>query len=311
MVNQMLSGPESVSDIAIATVTTLALYERAHQQLTGLVHLDGLYRMIQLRGGIARLTKVNRCLAQKPWRYVFHSTNRDQLLTGMRLDVEFALQDGGPTRFRSDDIPPSVVFRKFMANNSLEPVDKRLDQGCGINTDLRNLMCEVASLAHTLNEMDQESKIDPLDYSESVFSLLHRLIQLAPLESHRIWDPMNNLLHLTLLASMTTLLPEYGLNVFKYTLLSNKLKRALLDFEATTTRDRKFMIWAIFVGGISVLRTGDNLWLLRLLADHCEHQEPGTWPHVYRVLCEWSWIHALHDAPGRTIWEQMWQGKQG
>ena len=71
LVNLKLSGPESVSDSAIAAVVTLTIYQQIHHlPAIGLIHLNGLYRMIQLRGGIARLMKENRALALKPLRYV-------------------------------------------------------------------------------------------------------------------------------------------------------------------------------------------------------------------------------------------------
>jgi hypothetical protein len=69
MVNQKLQGPESVSDTTIATVITLAIYQRVHhQQQTGLIHFYGLLRMIELRGGIETVQKQNRALAQKALR---------------------------------------------------------------------------------------------------------------------------------------------------------------------------------------------------------------------------------------------------
>lgn len=71
LVNQKLSGPGYVSDSAIAAVVSLAIYQQIHHQhSTGLIHLNGLYRMIQLRGGIEKLLKENRALALKPLRYV-------------------------------------------------------------------------------------------------------------------------------------------------------------------------------------------------------------------------------------------------
>ena len=71
LVNLKLSGPESVSDSAIAAVVTLTVYQQIHHlHAVGLIHLNGLYRMIQLRGGIARLMRENRALALKPLRYV-------------------------------------------------------------------------------------------------------------------------------------------------------------------------------------------------------------------------------------------------
>lgn len=69
LINKRLSGPEAISDGTIAVVTTLAVFQRIHQQnSTGMIHLDGLYRMIQLRGGMESISRGNRTLALKPWR---------------------------------------------------------------------------------------------------------------------------------------------------------------------------------------------------------------------------------------------------
>jgi hypothetical protein len=55
----------------MAAVVSLAIYQQLHHQpAIGLVHLKGLHRMIQLRGGIDRLMRENRALAMKPLRYV-------------------------------------------------------------------------------------------------------------------------------------------------------------------------------------------------------------------------------------------------
>lgn len=81
LVNMKLSGPLSVSDSAIAAVVSLAIYQQVHHQpATGLVHLHGLYRMIQLRGGIARLMQENRALALKPLRYIVLSLMKSLVL---------------------------------------------------------------------------------------------------------------------------------------------------------------------------------------------------------------------------------------
>lgn len=71
LVNVKLSGPNSVSDSAIAAVVALTMYQQVHNQHSaGLVHLHGLFQMIQLRGGILRLLKENRALALKALRCV-------------------------------------------------------------------------------------------------------------------------------------------------------------------------------------------------------------------------------------------------
>lgn len=74
LTNERLSGPEALSDQTIAVVTMFAVYQRIHHlQAHGLIHFEGLRRMIRLRGGLVELAKENRGLAQKPWRYVLLS----------------------------------------------------------------------------------------------------------------------------------------------------------------------------------------------------------------------------------------------
>lgn len=69
--NLKLSGPESVSDSAIAAVVSLIMYQQIHQEFpVALIHLNGLYQMVRLRGGIPKLMKGNRALAMKVLRYV-------------------------------------------------------------------------------------------------------------------------------------------------------------------------------------------------------------------------------------------------
>lgn len=64
-----LDGPNAASDVAIAGVTILAIYQLVHGHIkAGLVHFNGLCRMIEMRGGLEKLMMHNRALAQKPWR---------------------------------------------------------------------------------------------------------------------------------------------------------------------------------------------------------------------------------------------------
>lgn len=96
LVNQKLSGPESVSDSSIAAVISLAIYQQVHHQhATGMMHLNGLYRMIQLRGGIARLLRENRALAVKALRCVYLSVpNSSFILRRKAHSLQARCRDG-------------------------------------------------------------------------------------------------------------------------------------------------------------------------------------------------------------------------
>lgn len=71
LVNQKLSGQSTVTDLTIAVVVNMAQYElqqNEHQQ--GFVHVQGLRRIAQLRGGMPRLKESPSGLVEKILRYV-------------------------------------------------------------------------------------------------------------------------------------------------------------------------------------------------------------------------------------------------
>lgn len=58
LVNEKLSRDEAVSDTTIAVIVMMSHYERLQNKLAqGLIHLDGLHRMVNLRGGISQLRR--------------------------------------------------------------------------------------------------------------------------------------------------------------------------------------------------------------------------------------------------------------
>ncbi|MCJ1269498.1 hypothetical protein MMC22_009390 [Lobaria immixta] len=284
LVNLKLSGPESISDSAIAAVVTLAIYQQIHDlHSTGLIHLNGLYRMIQLRGGIARLMKENRALALKP----------------LRLDVELALQTGLPPLFRSDAVVPA---------NGVSG-DSRVIQEQFLSTASRlsRIMLQVVNFASLLNGREREGqmKLDALSYTETLVSLLYRLLEVAPLGQPRSMSGglYDDVAHLAMLAFMTTLLPEYSHNYSSH-LLSDRLESAIQDLHVTSldTQDSGFslLLWTLFIGGVSVLKYKDHRYLI---LETCKRLNLHDWPAVHRRLCGFPWIHTLHDAPGRCLWE--------
>ena len=70
LLNERLSGNEALSDTTVAVVVSMAQYELLQEHYSqGLVHIKGLQRMIELRGGISQLTKTSPGLLPKIFRY--------------------------------------------------------------------------------------------------------------------------------------------------------------------------------------------------------------------------------------------------
>ena len=220
-------------------------------------------------------------------------------LTNTRLDVELALQTGLPTLFRSDAVVPanSVSGDSYVIKEQL----------LGTTSRFSRLMFSVVNFASLLNGREREgrTKLDPLSYTETLVSLLYRLIEVAPLGQPRSMSggPYDDVAHLAMLAFMTTLLPKYGRDDFCY-LLSDRLESAIQNLHVTSadTQDSGFslLLWTLFIGGVSVLERKDHRWLI---LETCERLDLYDWPAVRCQLCEFPWIHTLHDVPGRCLWE--------
>ncbi|KAK0734720.1 hypothetical protein B0T26DRAFT_737273 [Lasiosphaeria miniovina] len=344
LVNRKLSGPDSLSDGAIAAVASLAIYQQIHHQFsTGRVHLDGLWRMIELRGGIARLMRERRPLAIKP----------------LRLDVELALQTGAATLFRGDELPLRPVLCCDPRVTIVEP-QYAAD---GATAAPRPLKQDVTSFARLLGYCSNSSskrvenrvRVKPLDFAETLVWLLYRLVAAAPPLTPTTGVEtcsQDDLVHLAMLAFMTSLLPGYGAPFDShdaasaagyYPLLADRLESAIQgqaphsyvapatsdwdiapatsdwdshdssdDCDGTTAHLLRPFLWALFMGGITILKRHDRRqWLSVLIVRTCARLGLHEWPAIYSQLSEFPWIDTLHSAQGRHLWEDAKHGHGG
>lgn len=217
----------------------------------------------------------------------------------IRLDVELALQTGSSTRFRND-----VLELATGSSVDSRPTKEEL---LSTASALPHIMLNVLQFTDLLNDRGREgsTKLDPLSYTETLVSLLYHLIEIAPLGQRRIvlGGLHDDVTHLAMLAFMTTLLPEYSRDDSSH-LLSKTLESAIGNLHATSAdildSGVLLLLWALFIGGISVLRRRDHRWLI---LKTCERLNLPDWPDVLSQLCGFPWIHTLHDVPGRCLWE--------
>jgi hypothetical protein len=283
MTNQRLSGAEACSDKAIAVVTMLAIFQRMHhQQSIGLLHFEGLRRMIELRGGLAQLALENRAVAQKPWR----------------LALEFALQDGSLVAFNVLDVPmpsqlPDARFISIFPS-TLDPV-------------LQKHFSSITHFAHLLNTAADHVKLSPLDYSDAICLRLHHLLDYAPLATqHRPrMGPLDDLVHLALVAVTTTLMPEYGHNQARYCLLVSKLQSALQRHAEQEEPSWELLLWALFVGYATVLDESHKTWLVPLARKVGTSLHLDTWMDVRKLLSTFAWINVFYDKAGMKLWFEI------
>ena len=238
------------------------------------------------------------CLPPRP-RFFSLTFPGVEILTITRLDVELALQTGLPTLFSSDGLVPA----NGVSGDSCI-IDEQLSS---TTSSLSRIMLSVVSFASLLNGRESEgrTKLDPLNYTETLAWLLYLLVQVSPpgLPQSMSGGLYVDVANLAMLAFMTTLLPKYGRDDSCH-LLADRLERGIqeLHFTPANTHDSGFslFLWTLFIGGVSVLKRKDHRCLI---LETCERLELHDWAAVRRQLCEFPWIYSLHDFSGRCLWE--------
>jgi hypothetical protein len=225
------------------------------------------------------------------------------LIKHCRIDLEFALQSGLPMRFSTADISclKASSGRQKDEPKAIHPIYTSLYES-GVDRKLVGLLSDVATFVDILNAIDTSSRLDPLDFSERAFSLLHRLIEYAPLGGPRPANGVENILQLGLLAIMTTSLPNYTPEKVGYEMLANQLKSAIQNFSPTTDDERKLVLWAVFVGHVSVMEESEDEWIVALVREICKDLGTCEWMQVRKVLGAYCWIHISHDKAAMKIW---------
>ncbi|KAJ8126663.1 hypothetical protein O1611_g6976 [Lasiodiplodia mahajangana] len=131
-INQQLSSDEALSDTTIAVVASINVYDRLYgDPQKALVHLNGVTRMIELRGGIRELAKRNFIIAEKAFR----------------SDIELALHCRSKPKFCSDDVPRHFIL--------VDPKDCPQRQ----NKEEDEFVKSVLSIAQTISEHDRSRKM--------------------------------------------------------------------------------------------------------------------------------------------------------
>lgn len=155
-------------------------------------------------------------------------------------------------------------------------------------------------------------RMDPLDYSDEVCVRLHGLLDYAPLGTeHRVHlGPLEDMVHLTLVAIMTTLMPEYGYGQARYDLLAGQLRKAIRKYSAVENRIQDVLLWAVFVGYATVMKGADEA-TLQFLSSECGGKSISQhWWGIRSKMCHYAWISVLYDKAGMEL-ENMINHERG
>ncbi|KAF2493962.1 hypothetical protein BU16DRAFT_562918 [Lophium mytilinum] len=298
LVNERLSGKDTVSNTTIAVVLLLTQYERIQNRYCqGLVHLEGLHRMVELRGGICKLTRDAPGIAKK----IFSA------------ELEYALFLGSATRFSIEDIIPTSTAVVGLASSFKHQdsgrhhpnvLDTKLFKQ--LSTELQDLLVDMVYLAQLLNDASDgcRSALNSQIFHDTLILLGYRLVRIRPLGGPRSTSPLINIVHLGLALFLMTLLRRLDRRIVEIPLLSQLAHSAAKEELEDEEESHELLLWVLFIGGVSVFKQIDDAWLDPKIVRTRDALSLHTWDDVRRTLIKFPWVGAVHDNPGQLLYKR-------
>lgn len=167
---------------------------------------------------------------------------------------------------------------------------------------LQYLHEELTRLCGFLNDLPTPPVLDPSDFEDALISLAYRFLYLWPLSRGALSDETENGYHVGAVALLWTIMFESGrLHRSPYTLLAKRLRDAVDKLLAAGTGANELVLWLLFLGGVSVLRSDDE-WLHGRIKSCAAVLGLPDWHSAREVLRSLPWINLIHDKPAQRIW---------
>ncbi|KAL4754724.1 hypothetical protein BDW72DRAFT_117553 [Aspergillus terricola var. indicus] len=304
---RLMSEEEATSDMTIAVLVVMSQYERLQSQYArGYVHVRGLRRMIELRGGIKQFDSKCCGVIQKV----------------LRADLEYALQLGLRTLFGSEGIEFLRECKDICLNDEKQEemvanpeVDLFLQKG--LRLSLWSTFSNMRRLADLLNDAGAgyRRRLGAEQFHNTIMLLGYSLLHISPLNvstgpgacSMLGISPLEDIVHLGLIAFLVTFLRGLNQRIAENPLLSHRLRLAIEKLLSSVEGGeegkiiKRVLIWALFVGAVAVFKPSDDEWLIPTTNTAMNALGLSSWKDVKEALAGFPWVDAVHDRTGTVL----------
>uniref|UniRef100_A0A8H7K555 Transcription factor domain-containing protein n=1 Tax=Bionectria ochroleuca TaxID=29856 RepID=A0A8H7K555_BIOOC len=291
LINSRLSQANPVSNANLAVVVMIAQYERLRGRfLESLVHLDGLYSMVEMRGGIATLIRDEPSLGQKI----------------ARLDLDLALYIGTKPRFDVASITNDSTSIPWLSESLITEHERGscgFSDCPGLSIQLRSIATQIACLGRQVNDahVGLRTALHTRSFHIVLLRLGHRLIHFAPLGGPRPTSEIDNAVQLGLIAFLMPFMHQLDGTMPHCPLLSHQIHLAMQRDFATAEHTQEVLLWILLVSGASVFSQLEDGWLVSAVSKATKTLDLCTWEELACVMDKYPWIDGIHNKPARLL----------
>lgn len=174
-----------------------------------------------------------------------------------------------------------------------------------LQPDLQNLLLEFQSLSWLLNgNADTTARLPGSTFHDVLLQLGYRLVEICPLNGPRPASPIENALHIGLVAYIMHFLRGVDRRIPNLPVLAKLARSSAQEYFARSKNEEEVTFWLLFIGAGSVFENSDDAWLLPRLLMVAEPLGLLTWDDARSVLSKFPWVNVLHDRTGQELWHK-------
>ncbi|KAM0151087.1 hypothetical protein ACHAPG_008478 [Botrytis cinerea] len=295
LINDKLSGNDAVADTTIAVVLTMSHYYRLQGQFSqGLIHLEGIERMVKMRGGISNFKREQFTLAQKIFR----------------ADLEYSLHWGTRTRYSSHDIESNDIFCIIGSKNP--DFYKKQAVSCALvslplSTGLLTLLVDIIHFAWLLNEaiIGRAPPLCGYKLHNTLLFLGYRLLSMYPLGGCRPKNSLENAIHLGLTSFIVTFMRGLDGQVPGNSLLASLIRSSAQELSKIEHGSPEALLWLLLMGKASIFGHSDDTWLASDISQTMQVLGLQGHTDVQQKLENFPWVYTLHDKEVRALLQSI------
>ncbi|RFU29231.1 hypothetical protein B7463_g7088, partial [Scytalidium lignicola] len=314
LLNKRLQEPEfEISDGTIITVAHLAEYEASASAYGNLeylltsdnnrqcivgnfknwnLHMDGLYKMVEIRGGFLKLT----------------DSVKNKVL---RVDVVGCIGTLSKPRFTTFNAPSLSLPESSTKSHILPLCDglKNVTELFILDDSIIGILRELQYLTSMIkNETMDLIAFDGIAVSIQYHLLLFQFISHKSSQHTALEDAccMGALIYLKTIHHyrLSFQIEGYPFRVSTDGAIIQKLKSCLDIMETNTRQTKELFIWILFLGGGAATSTRDRTWFVARLGKALMEWQVCSWEDAKSLLMKFLWVEAIHADSGRDLWDE-------
>ncbi|KAK3989064.1 hypothetical protein QBC44DRAFT_267806 [Cladorrhinum sp. PSN332] len=282
---------ERKSLTTVSTITSLAvLAHAAGDASSARNHLEGLYKIVELRGGLES----------------FEGSEKSSVEV-LRTDIGIALFHGSRTRFFSgDDGEEGLVelpdLSPLVPGGIVNRVPKGIESS-NVNKELVGTWKTLRDFSAVANYASGTRKLISMKtYGDFMISTMYSLLKM---DFSGAKGSLDEVVRLGLLAYSASVFLQWKKMTHSrsgpYPYLAGLLRKALKGMGKEV--EPELGLWLIMVGAVAVLDVAgeDEQWVGDALRAQMELCGVREWGELRRILERVMWIGLVHDVPGKQV----------